>query len=160
MSVSNERDPSSPDAFAAGCLGGIAGFVLSALVLIPLWWIYPFSTGDSSAFGPTLVGLSLGVGYALVFAIITVRGLSRTLRTGLGVVVPGILLGILVGIGFRDAMLDGCLLGTGPQPDWCNEPDPSFLRPVIPAYWLAGTVLGVALWGAGALRLGRRGAGR
>lgn len=139
-----------------GCLPSALGFALSAIVLIPLWWIYPFSTFDSSAMLPTLFSFLVGVGYSILMAGVAVVGLPRRWSTALLLTSAGAVFGFFLGSFMRDAMLEGCLQGTGPQPDYCHHEDPPELRPVVPAYVVASMLLGLALWLAGALRRGVR----
>ena len=133
----------------------VVGFALSGLVLVPLWLRYPASTADSSSFLPTVVSFLVGVAYAIVMAIVAAVGVPRRWWTILAIVSAGAACGALVGLYMRSAMLDGCFLGTGPQPPYCNESDPAVLRPVLPAYSLAGALLGLALWMVGASSPGR-----
>ena len=147
-----ERDPIR--SMGSGCLAAPVGFALSALLLIPLWWVYPFSTADSSAMGPTFTSFLLGVAYALAFGTAAARGLPKHwLAAGLCTLL-GLVIGLAVAAAFREGMYEGCLKGTGPQPGWCYETDPAFLRPMAPLYSTAFALLGLALWAAGALRLG------
>ena len=139
----------------AGCLAAPVGFTLSALLLIPLWWRWPFSTGDSSAMGPTFVSFLVGVAYAIAFGLATAMGLPKRGWVAAAVVLGGAAAGLALAAAFRGAMFEGCLLGTGPQPDWCHQDDPPFLRSMPPAYAAAGALLGLALYVAGTLGLNR-----
>lgn len=139
----------------SGCLASPVGFALSALVLIPLWWVFPFSTGDSSGFMPTIVSFIVGVGYAVMMGVLVGTGLPRRWWSAALLMGIGLSCGILLGMYMRSAMFDGCLLGTGPQPAYCHQEDPEALRPVVPTYAGAGAVLGLGLWVGGALNLGR-----
>lgn len=154
--MAQERDPIR--SMGSGCLAAPVGFALSALLLIPLWWVYPFSTADSSAMGPTFTSILLGIAYALAFGTAAARGLPKHwLAAGLSTLL-GLLVGLAVAAAFKEGMYEGCLRGSGPQPGWCYESDPAFLRPMAPLYSVACALLGLALWLVGALRLGFTGA--
>lgn len=152
--MNQERDPVR--SFVGGCLASPVGFTLSSFVLIPLWFYWPFSIESSAAIGPTLLSLGAGIVYALVSGVVTAAGVPRRGSSALALVGLGVVVGVAIGVGVRDAMLDSCLMGTGPQPDWCADRDAPYLALILPTYAAACGVLGLALWLAGALRLGQR----
>lgn len=134
----------------SGCLGTVVGFVLSALVLIPMW-IY-WLPSDGSAIGlPTISSLALGVVYAMCMGIVVSIGLRGGWGTAAGfiIIVATVLVGRALGALVRQALMDSCLLGTGPQPDWCHQEDPSYLTSILPAYTVAGALVGSILFLAG-----------
>lgn len=104
---------------------------------------------------PALVSFGIGIGYAIVMAMVTAAGTPRRWWTALCLLLLGAIAGVELGSYMREAILDGCLRGTGPQPAYCDQQDPEVLRPVIPAYVAACAFLGLALWLPGALNLGR-----
>lgn len=134
---------------AAGCLAIPVGFILFALVLTPLWAYWLFQAESSASTGPTLLSLLAGVFYSVLFGVAAGAGLP--VRWWVAVVLTA--LGIVIGLGFaslvRSAMLESCLLGTGPQPDWCSQEDPAYLSRIPNAYGIAGGLLGLLLYMAG-----------
>ncbi len=134
---------------AAGCLAIPVGFILSALVLTPLWAYWLFQAESSVSTGPTLLSLLGGALYAVLFGVAAGAGLPVRWWVAFGLTA----LGIAIGLGFaslvRTAMLESCLLGSGPQPDWCSQDDPAYLSPIAYAYGIAGGLLGLLLYMAG-----------
>jgi hypothetical protein len=101
---------------ASGCLASPVGFALSALVLIPLWWVFPFSAGDSSGFMPTIVSFVVGLAYAVAMGALVAVGVPRRWWSLVALVIVGCALGCLLGPYMRSSMLEGCLLGPGRNP--------------------------------------------
>ena len=149
------REESGPRQFfrsgAAGCLAIPVGFILSALVLTPPWTYWLFQA-EAASTGPTLLSLLGGAFYAVLFGVAAGAGLPVRWWVAIGLTA----LGIAIGLGFaslvRMAMLESCLLGTGPQPDWCNQKHPAYLSRLPNAYGIAGGLLGLLLYMAGGVR--------
>ena len=134
---------------AAGCLAIPVGFILSGLVLTPLWAYWLFQAESAVSAGPTLLSLVGGAFYAAFFGVAAAAGLPVRWWVAISLIA----LGVVIGLGFaslvRATMLESCLLGTGPQPDWCSQQDPAYLRPIPYAYGIAGGLLGLLLYMAG-----------
>lgn len=137
---------------AAGCLAVPIGLTLAALVLIPLW-LYWLPSDSADVLLPTMATGAFVIAYALAVGAVTLMGLPASWWIALSVAVLGGLGGSALGSLVRQAVLDSCLHGTGPQPEWCFQPDAPYVAWVLPAYVMAGAFLGVGLFVAGAVGL-------
>jgi hypothetical protein len=136
-----------------GCLAAPVGFVVSGLVLIPPWFYWAFQVETNATIDITILSISAGVGYALAFGTLTAIGMRNLRRNQIIVITVCAILGFLIGVEARDAMLLSCSMGTGPQPSWCDQTNPGYLRAIVPVYMACGVILGLAMYLAATLRL-------